>query len=268
MESRITEIAGVISKVRNQTPLIQAITNYVTINDCANILLAYGASPAMVEALEEAYDFAKISSSIYINVGTLTKEQELAAVEASKSAKDNNVPLILDPVGCAAIPRKLQVIDKMLKLGRIDVIKGNAGEIKYLAGEQSKVRGVDSTDDGDGVLEASISLAKKYACIVAATGKVDIVTNGHETAYIYNGVEMLTKITGTGCMLGALCAAASSVIEDKLIAVIAAVVAMGVAGELAFKESKLPGTFKCKLLDSIYLLNEEIIEREGKVTWK
>ena len=268
MKSRLTEVAEVISKVRKQTPLVQAITNYVTINDCANILLAYGASPAMVEAYDEAYGFAKISSAIYVNVGTLTKEQEMAAIEASKSAKENNVPLVLDPVGCGAIPRKIRVIDKMFEIGRIDVIKGNAGEIKFLAGEQSGARGVDSIDDGSGVLEASKNLAEKYRCIVATTGKVDVITDGTRAAIISNGVEMLTRITGAGCMLGALCAATAGVEKDRFLAVTAAVVSMGIAGEMAFKESNLPGTFKCKLIDSIYLLNEEILEKEGRIEWK
>jgi hydroxyethylthiazole kinase len=264
----IKNAAKVITKIKRQVPLVQAITNYVTINDCANILLAYGASPAMVEAYDEAYAFAGISSAIYVNVGTLTKEQELAAIEASISAKMNQVPLILDPVGCAAIPRKLQIIRKMLERGRIDVIKGNAGEIKFLAGVESKARGVDSVDDGDGLLEASMKLAQMYNCIVAATGKVDIVTDGKKAAFVHNGVEMLTKITGAGCMLGALCAAACGVEEDTLLAATAAVVSMGIAGEMAYEESKLPGTFKCKLIDSIYLLDGEILEKEGKLEWK
>lgn len=261
------KVTAVISKVREQVPLVQAITNYVTINDCANILLAYGASPAMVEAYDEAFDFAKISSAIYINLGTLTKEQEMAAVQASLAAKQQNVPVVIDPVGCGAIPRKVQVIKKIREMGRIDVIKGNAGEIKFLAGAQSAARGVDSIDDGDGLLAAAVRLAKNYNCVVVATGKEDIVTNGQNTAIVQNGVEMLTKITGAGCMLGALCAATVAVETNALVAAIAAVVSMGVAGEMAFRESHLPGTFKCKLIDAIYLLEAENILKAGQIKW-
>ncbi|MHB8155780.1 MAG: hydroxyethylthiazole kinase [Desulfocucumaceae bacterium] len=260
-------VARVLSNVKKQVPLVQAITNYVTINDCANILLAYGASPAMVEAYDEAFDFAKISTAIYINLGTLTREQELAAVQAGISARLNSKPLVLDPVGCAAISRKGEVINRLFEMGRIDVIKGNAGEIKFLAGEQSKARGVDSIDDGDGLLEAAISLAQKFSCIVMATGREDIITNGKNSVLVQNGVEMLTKITGAGCMLGALCAATAAVEEDKLVAATAAAVSMSIAGERAFKESSLPGTFKCKLIDAIYLLDEGVIEKEGKIQW-
>lgn len=265
MKNQFSEI---ITKVKEQVPLVQAITNYVTINDCANILLAYGASPAMVEAYDEAYDFAKISSAVYVNVGTLTKEQELAAIEASIACKQHNVPLVLDPVACGAIPRKNQVIQKMRQRGRIDVIKGNAGEIKFLAGEQSEARGVDSIDDGSGLGDAAMRLARAYQCVVVATGKDDIITDGKRVAIVHNGVEMLTKITGAGCMLGALCGATVAVGVDQFWAATAAVVSMGIAGEKAFKESNLPGSFKCKLIDAIYLLSEETLAEEGKITWQ
>lgn len=262
------EFSKVITKVKEQIPLVQAITNYVTVNDCANILLAYGASPAMVEAYDEAYDFAKISSAVYINVGTLTKEQEQAAIEASIACKEHNIPLVLDPVACGAIPRKYQIIQKMRQRGRIDVIKGNAGEIKFLAGIASKARGVDSVDDGSGLIEAAMSLALDYQCVVVATGQEDIITDGKRVAIVHNGVEMLTKITGAGCMLGALCGATAAIGVDKFLAATAAVVSMGIAGEQAFKESNLPGTFKCKLMDAIYLLNEETLAVEGRITWQ
>jgi hydroxyethylthiazole kinase len=263
----ITKVSKVISKVKSNVPLIQAITNYVTINDCANILLAYGASPAMVEACDESFDFAKISSSIYINLGTLTKEQEIAIIAASISAKQNNVPVVLDPVGCAAIPRKIQIINRILEVGRIDIIKGNIGEIKFLAGIATKARGVDSMDDGKGLSPAAMLLAQKYKCTVIATGEEDLITDGKRCAIIKNGVEMLTRITGAGCMLGALCAATAAVEDDKFIASIAAVVSMGIAGEMAFKESQLPGTFKCKLMDSIYLLSEAHVIEGSKIVW-
>lgn len=264
----ITKVSNVLTKIKKETPLIQAITNYVTINDCANILLAYGASPAMVEACDEAFDFAKISGALYINLGTLTKEQEIAAITASIAAKINNVPVVIDPVGCGAIPRKSVVLNRIFEVGRIDIIKGNSGEIKFLAGAVAETRGVDSIDDGNGLVEASMFLAKKYNCTVIATGREDVITDGIRTALIQNEVEMLTKITGAGCMLGALCAATSAVEKDKFISSIAAVASMCIAGEMAFKESSLPGTFKCKLMDNIYILDSSHIERSAKIIWK
>ncbi|MFD3157771.1 hydroxyethylthiazole kinase [Haloimpatiens sp. FM7330] len=251
------QICNIIKKIREKTPLVHAITNYVTINDCANILLAFGASPAMVEAYDESYDFAKISSAIYINLGSLTKEQETAILMASISAKNNNVPVVLDPVACGAIPRKLSVINKISELGKIDVIKGNIGEIKVLAGQASKVRGVDSVDEGEGIIEACKIVAGKYNCTVVATGKVDTISDGKRVAQIYNGTEMFTKVTGAGCMLGALCAGACGAEEDKFKAVCSAVAWMNISGELAFEGAKFPGSFKVKLIDYIYSLNKE-----------
>jgi hydroxyethylthiazole kinase len=261
----INEISNVITKLRRTVPLVQAITNYVTINDCANILLAFGASPAMCEAYDESYEFAKISSALYINLGTLTKEQETAIIMAAISAKKHNIPVVLDPVACGAIERKMSVINKIFELGRVDVIKGNGGEIKFLAGQNAKVRGVDSIDGEDGLEEAVKALANKYNCVVAATGKRDFISDGKRMAVISNGVELLTKVTGAGCMLGALCAGTIGAEEDKFIATCAAVISMGIAGEKAYEEAKKPGSFKVKLMDAIYDVNEEDIKKLAKV---
>ncbi|KEH93944.1 hydroxyethylthiazole kinase [Clostridium massiliodielmoense] len=254
-------------KVKVKTPLVQSITNYVTINDCANILLAYGASPAMVEAYDESYDFAKLASCIYINLGTLTREQEQAILMACISAKNNNIPVVLDPVACGAIPHKISLIKKLFEMGRVDIIKGNIGEIKSLAGYNAKTRGVDSIDNGNDSIDACILLAKKYNCIVAATGVEDIVTDGKRTALIQNGTKMLTLVTGAGCMVGALTAATASVEDDKFIATITSILSMNLAAEHAEKEVIGPGSFKVKLIDNIYLLKENDIKKEGKIQW-
>lgn len=262
------KVCDVLSDLRKKVPLVHCITNYVTINDCANILLSYGASPAMCEAYDEVFDFTKISSALYINVGTLTKEQEEAAVLAAISAKVNNIPVVLDPVACAAIPRKNSVIKRILELGRVDIIKGNIGEIKFLAGDACEVRGVDSLDSGEGALESCIALAQKYNCVVAATGKNDFITDGNRSAIIQNGTEMLTKITGAGCMVGALCAATAGICKDKLISTVCAILSMNLAGEEAYELCKLPGSFRVKLIDCIYTLSEEKLKKEGRIIWQ
>lgn len=261
------EVSEILSKVRNKVPLVQAITNYVTINDCANILLSYGASPAMCEAYDEVFDFTKISSALYINIGTLTKEQEQSSVLAAISAKVNNIPIVLDPVACAAIPRKNEVIQKILELGKVDVIKGNIGEIKFLAGFSSNTRGVDSLDTGEGAMQACVVLAKKHNCVVAATGVYDYISDGTNSAIIKNGTEMFTKITGAGCMLGAICAGAAGACENKFTATVSAILSMNVAGEEAAKISSLPGSFRVNFIDSIYSLTEEKLIKEGKIEW-
>ncbi len=263
----LSKIAEIICVVREKIPLVQAITNYVTINDCANILLSFGASPAMCEAKAEVEDFAGLISALYINIGTLNKEQKEAAVLAARKASALNKPIVLDPVACGAIPRKMDVIKELLEAAKISVIKGNTGEIKFLAGYAGKVRGVDSIDDGQGAVEACRALAGRYGTVVAATGETDIITDGERTCQVYNGTKMLTMITGAGCMVGALTAAAAGVSDDRFISSVAAIMVMGLAGEMAAEslERVLPGTFRIRLFDYIYNISEDDIMKRGKV---
>ncbi|MGI6226533.1 MAG: hydroxyethylthiazole kinase [Peptococcales bacterium] len=263
----LSKIADVINDVREKAPLVQAITNYVTINDCANILLSFGASPAMCEAEVEVEEFVNLISSLYINTGTFTEEQERAALLATQKASELGKPIILDPVACGAISRKAVFTKELLKKSQVSVIKGNVGEIKFLAGYDGKVRGVDSIDTGEGVIEACVSLAKKYNTVVAATGQVDVVTDGERTCLIENGTPMLTLITGSGCMVGALTAATAGVNEDKFLTTVSGVLAMGLAGEMAANSLNgiLPGTFRMKLFDYMYNIKYEDILKGGKI---
>lgn len=263
----LENIAQCLRTVREKTPLVQAITNYVTINDCANILLCFGASPAMVEARAEAEEFAGLVSSVYINIGTLTDEQYEASIRAVQRATELNKPVILDPVACGAISRKKTFIEELWKVGKITVVKGNMGEIKSLAGLKGQTRGVDSVDDGTGGIDACKYLAQKYQTIVAATGPTDIITDGKRICLVDNGTPMLTMISGAGCMVGALTAATVAVYEDPFIATTAAVTAMGLAGEMAAKSlpTVLPGTFHAKLFDFIYGMTTEDLLQGGKI---
>ncbi|MBA5849946.1 hydroxyethylthiazole kinase [Clostridium sp. cel8] len=268
MNSNLEKTSDILTKVRQSSPLVHCITNYVTVNDCANILLSYGASPAMCEAYDEVFDFAKISNALYINLGTLNREQESSIILAAESAKIHNIPVILDPVGSPAIPKRLSVIKRIMEVGKIDIIKGNIGEINFLAGKPSNVKGVDSLDNTTSALESCLIVANKYNCTVAATGVEDFITDGKRSAIIKNGTSMLTKVTGAGCMLGALCAATAGVEKDKFISTVCAVLSMNIAGEEAFKFAKSPGSFRVKLIDSIYELTEEKLKKGGKVLWK
>lgn len=266
-DKNMEKVSDIFNEMRKKSPLVHCITNYVTVNDCANALLSYGASPAMCDAYDEAFDFTALSQSLYINLGTLNREQETSIILASESARIHNVPVILDPVGCPAIPKRATVINKLFELGRIDAIKGNAGEINFLAGKASNVKGVDSVGGLENALESCIEISKRHNCITAATGKEDFITDGKNTAIIKNNTPMLTKITGAGCMLGALCAATLGSSDDKFLAVVCAVLSMNIAGEEAFKSANSPGSFRVKLIDSIYNLTGEKIKEMAKVEW-
>jgi hydroxyethylthiazole kinase len=263
------QCAKIIDAVREQSPLIHCVTNFVTINDCANILLAFGSSPAMCDALDESYDFARISSALYINFGTYIKEQEASAVQAALGAKKAGIPIVIDPVGCAAIPRRIGILAHIWETAGVDIIKGNMGEIMALAGKRAVVKGVDSEGVVEGIEEAAAEVAKRYRCVVAATGKTDIITDGSRILRVLNGTEMLTKITGAGCMAGALCAAAAAgaaaIQSDMLFAAATAIAAMGIAGELAGEQARLPGSFRVALMDSIYGIRGQTLRERGKI---
>lgn len=258
-----------LKTVKEKAPLVHTITNYVTINDCANILLAVGASPAMCESFDETFEFSQIANALYLNLGTLTKEQEMAMYLGIRGAAIKQIPVVLDPVGCAAIPRKLTLIDRLKHFGAFSVIKGNLSEIKALAGIKTIVKGVDSLDEGQDGLAACQQLAKRYRCVVAATGSTDIITDGQRTCLVENGTAMLTRITGAGCMVGALTAGFCGANDDYLLATGTAHLAMALAGELAVASpgGQLPGTFRSHLFDNISQIDADTFQKRGRVKW-
>lgn len=263
-------IAQVLTELRQQRPLVQAITNYVTINDCANILLSLGASPAMCEARDEVEEFAAIAGALYLNLGTLTAEQKAAMLLAAEAAARLNKPVVLDPVAAGAISTKIGFSRQLLVNNRISIIKGNIGEIKSLAGFHGNIRGVDSTDEGENIIEACSSLAEEYNTVVVASGPIDTISDGKQVVQIHNGHPALTLITGAGCMLGALAAATAAVEKDTFLAAVAAAAIMGIAGEMAaagMNDNVLPGTYRMRLMDSIHQIDEQDIVKAGKLTW-
>ena len=266
----LNEACNVIQRVRESKPLVHAITNYVTVNDCANILLGFGASPAMCEIVDEVEGFVAISSSLYINIGTLAGEQKRSIPLAVAKASELHIPVVIDPVGVGAIPSRADYILNLLENYNISIVKGNLGEIKVLAGIDANVRGVDSIDDGAGGIDACRILAERYNTVVVASGAQDIITDGKKVALVDNGTPLLALITGSGCMLGALVAATAAVEKDFFKAAVTAVLVMGLAGEISadlLEDQVLPGIFRVKLFDEIYRLSEQVVLEKGKLSW-
>ncbi|MDR1431397.1 MAG: hydroxyethylthiazole kinase [Propionibacteriaceae bacterium] len=261
----LAAVAGVVGKVRQQRPLVHTITNYVTVNDVANVLLSFGAAPAMVETFDEAYDFALLASAVYLNLGTLTPEQEAAGTEAILGAASVGTPVVVDPVALGAVPHKERALNHLLKIAKPSIIKGNGGEILSLAGVAGATRGVDAAGELAGLEAAAVESARRLGCVIAATGKVDVVTDGLRLARIHNGHKLLTAVSGTGCMAGALVAAATAVEPDPLLAAVAGIAAMGIAGELAAQASALPGSFRVALIDSIYQVDSALFQKMARV---
>ena len=264
-----------INKVKEINPLVLHYTNEVTINDCANITLALGASPLMSYSNEEVEEVVSIASSVVINIGTMNSSRLDLFVKAGKAANKFNKPVILDPVGVFATKTRTDFTNKLLNEIKFDVVKGNVAEIKFIGGLDVRGQGVDSFDDGEDISEVVKKVSKKLGSIVVATGKVDFVSDGENVIKIFNGTSKLKSVTGTGCMTGSLIGSylgAYSTLGDeernkvkKVETVAMGVITMGVSGELADKNNIPIGTFKEELMNNVYEMNVEKLKEYGRV---
>lgn len=247
------QAAPFMARVRKHKPLIHCITNQVVQNFTANILLAIGASPAMVIAQEEVQSFISIADGLLVNIGTVHKQIAESMLLAVQQAMHSQVPWVLDPVAVSkALAFRTQIAHELLAFHPA-VIRANAAEILILAGEQGSAKGTDSQDSTESALNAANKLAEQYQTIVAVTGETDYVTNGKTIYAIKGGDLALTKVTGTGCSLSAMVAAFIADAENKLVATASACLMMKKAAELANKQSGL-GTFAVSLLDQLSLI--------------
>lgn len=248
-------------KLQEQTPLVQCITNSVAANYAANVLLAAGASPAMIDNPFEAEAFTKISGALSINLGTPTTEQMQAIRISAKTAHENRIPWVLDPVGYGAVLKwRSDTVDELLQY-HPSVIRGNASEISALAGSLSQSKGVDSTLKSDDMFQLAQGLLSKASCI-AISGETDYILSTAMTCIvkIRGGSHLQPKITATGCALGALIAAYSAVAPIHL-ATIAAHVHIAIAGKLAYDQAQTVGSFNTMFMDYIHMMDANLIEQ-------
>lgn len=244
--------------IHDSNPLIHTITNSVTANDTANLLLACNAKPIMSELIEETDEIESISKALLINLGMPSRERIEVMIEAGKAANKHNVPVVFDPVGISISSARRTFSKAILEKVKVDVIKVNVSELKALA----DMYGIH---DGD-IREIAATLAKQTDTIMVVTDKRDIITDGINTYMCNNGTLMLSKVTGTGCMMGALIAAYIGVgREDRLFSTVSAVTTFNVAGEIAYE--RMTGrdgnaTYRDYLIDGIHSMScEELEER-------
>ena len=261
--------------VRKSCPLIHNITNYVTVNDCANILLACGASPIMADDKDEAADITAICGGLNINIGTLNSSTIVSMFIAGKRANELDHPVVLDPVGAGASRLRTDTALRLLKEVKFTVIRGNISEVKTLASGSGTTKGVDA-DVADKVTEENLNdviafvmaFAGRTGAVIAVTGATDIVADSKKAYCIRNGHPMMSSITGTGCQLSAMTAAFVTANPDHpLEAAAAAVSAMGFAGEVAHSRlTKMEGnsTYRNYIIDAIYNMTPEMLERGAK----
>ncbi|MGN1045391.1 MAG: hydroxyethylthiazole kinase [Candidatus Methanomethylophilaceae archaeon] len=250
--------------VREKTPLVHHITNYVTVNDCANVTICAGGSPVMSDEAKDIVDITRISSAVVLNMGTLNERTVESIIISGRIANENGIPVVFDPVGAGASAYRNEVADRVLREVRVDVIKGNAGEIGVLSGIGGEVRGVDSVSSSNERL-ATEALAKKYGCVVAMTGKTDYVSDGERTVVLNNGHDLMGCVSGTGCMVSSVVGCYVGANGVSVDSVAAAISAFSIAGEVAAGISNGPGTFKVNMLDSLFNLTCERFDELRKV---
>lgn len=262
-------LGGLLKAVREKKPLVHHITNYVTVNDCANITLAVGAAPVMADDPGEVEEMAALAQALVLNIGTLNQRTIESSVLAGKRANRAGIPVVLDPVGAGATKLRTETVSHIIENVQLAVVKGNMSEIKNIYGMEGQTRGVDSLDDPrEGGKEIALSLARKLKCVVAITGVVDIVSDGSQVYCIENGHEILSKITGTGCMTASIIGACCTVGESNLHGTLLGIMMMGIAGEIAFDQLASPthlGSFRLRLIDAFASLSKEILIERGKI---
>ena len=268
-------LSQMLQQVRERAPLIHNITNYVTVNDCANILLACGGSPIMSDDIEEVAEITTICGGLNINIGTLNQRTIPAMFAAGKRANELGHPVLLDPVGAGASALRTNTALDLLQQVKFTVIRGNISEIKTLALGSGSTKGVDA-DVADQVtednLDQAVAFAKDFArktgAVIAITGAIDIVADAESAYCIRNGHPMMSKITGTGCQLSAMMTAYLTANPDHpLQAAAAAVCAMGLCGELAYQRlSPADGnaSYRNYIIDAVYHLTPEQLQEGAK----
>ena len=260
----IDRVGEALVNVRLKKPLVHHITNYVTVNDCANICLAIGGSPIMADAIEETEDIVTISSSLVINMGTLNKRTVASMITAGRKANEIGVPVVFDPVGAGASTFRNETALRLLDEIKFSIIRGNLSEIRFLVENHSTTKGVDvsSEDINSDAFAITEQCARKLSCVIACTGKVDVISDGVNTVLINNGHEMLSDVTGTGCMCTTLVGAFCGANDDVLGAAVAGVISMGIAGEIAHEKAKEIGlgSFRISIIDAISKMDSKCLK--------
>jgi len=260
------DVYAFLEAVRTKSPVVHHLTNWVTIYDCAQVVKSFGASPVMAHAMEEVADMTGLAAALVLNIGTLTDDFIESMKKAARAANDRNIPVVLDVCGAGATPFRDAKSLEILEAAHITVIKGNGSEIARMAGLDVRTKGVDAAHVVEDLSGIAMELALKRTCTVVVTGKEDIVTDGARTYRVRNGVDMMSHVVGTGCMAASVIGTFAGASSDDIPAAAAAgLCCYEAAAELAALKSSGPVSFKHNLLDEIYTLKKDDIQRLQKV---
>ena len=247
----IEQINALISRIRDEKPLILNITNAVTMDFIANGLLSLGASPIMSQAEEELDDLIRISSAVVINIGTLNESFIQLATRTMQIANQLDKPIIFDPVGAGASRYRTDTTMKLLCKNKVAIIRGNAGEILAIAGEAAATKGVDSIAKSDAVIDQAKKVSSEFSATILMSGKTDVVIENNQLELFDRGSDLMPTITGSGCLLTAVVAAFHAVEKNRFLAASTAAVFYGVCGEIAATCSSHPGSLKPVFIDAL-----------------
>jgi hydroxyethylthiazole kinase len=265
MKITAAEIYKSIEIIRQKSPVVHNITNYVAMNNTANALLALGASPVMAHAQEEVEEMVNISSALVINIGTLSKPWIYSMLKALNHARRNNIPIILDPVGAGATTYRTQTARELINSHPPTIIRGNASEIMALSDDKAKTKGVDSATASDAAISTAQKLSDTYKCVVCVSGQTDYIIQGRGIIKVKNGHPLMTKVTGLGCTASALCGAFAAIEKSPFAATLKAMAVMGITGEMAASVAAGPGSLQTHFLDFLYGLSEKDISQRLKI---
>lgn len=255
------DLGTALTRLREAAPLVHCLTNIVVAQWTANVLLAAGASPVMVDNPHEAGSFAAVADGVLVNLGTPYDDTTAAMSHAVTGAAGANTPWVLDPVGAGVLEWRTRIALDLLARSTPAIIRGNASEILALSGGRGG-KGVQTVDTPESALRAARETAREHGSVVAVSGAVDHLTDGDRVVRVSNGDVLLTKVTGVGCALGALMAGFCGVVEDPLLAATAATATLTVAAEAAAEASRGPGTFAVALLDELAMLTpQDLVDR-------
>ena len=259
------QIRNIRRAVSERQPLIHCITNPISINQCANAILAVGGRPMMAEHPQEVAEITRTARSLMLNLGNITDARMESMLISARTAKEQGIPFLLDAVGIACSTLRRDYVNRLLTIAMPAVIKGNYSEILALHRQSYHSSGVDADSSLDirTIDHAAVSLARRLKTILLASGPVDIVTDGTRLYHIRNGTPQLSRITGTGCLQGALCASYLSA-KPGLEAVLTGCAVLGICGELA-RTDRGSGTFLCNLMDALSTLTDAELEQHLKL---
>ncbi|MDO5611973.1 MAG: hydroxyethylthiazole kinase [Paracoccus sp. (in: a-proteobacteria)] len=252
-----------LEQMRARAPLIHNITNYVAMNVMANVLLAAGASPAMVHALDEVEEFAALAQALTVNIGTLDPDWGESMLRAAAVMRGAGRPWVFDPVGVGAT-RMRQGLSQRLLDARPAVVRGNASEVLTLAGLGGHARGPETGDTVEAAQDAARQLARRTGGVVAVSGAVDFVTDGDRAFRVRNGHPLMPRVTVLGCSLNGVIAA-FCVGQPVLDATVAAMAFYGLAGQIAGQQAQGPGTFQPLFLDALHNITPAELDAGAQV---